>query len=265
MDMQAGHVSGLDSVDYWAYVSGLRRVNPGLKMATALFALLSCVWSGSAAVGLFTALACAAATVLAGRVPLGVYLRRLRLPLAFVLMSTLALAVDFATEPVGDYHWRIGPLCLCVFTASVQRAAALAAVALGALSAMCLLAFSTTVNEMTAVLERVHVPRLLIELMSMVYRFVFIMAGTWEQLQTAARSRLGYSGYGQALRTFGGLAGNLFIVSLLNANGYYDALQSRCYQGRLAFLEEEKPLRAAHVGAAAAFCAAIALVGVSLA
>lgn len=258
------HVAGIGSIDYWAYASGLRTVNPGLKMATAVFALIFCVATRSIPVCIFVILACAAVTVAIGKVPMRAYLRLLQIPLIFLLLSTLAIIVDFSSQPVGDYHWAVGSVYICFFIDSIWRAVCLMAVALGAVSAMYLLSLSTTISEMTSVLERLHIPGLLIEFMNMIYRFIFIMADTYRQLQTAAQSRMGYSSQTRALRTFGGMMGNLFIVSLLNANTYYDALQARCYHGHLAFLEEEKPLRTVHVGAAVAFCAAIILIWILL-
>lgn len=248
-----------DSIDLLAHGSGLHTVNAGLKMATAAFALLACALTRNACVCLFVSAASACLTVALGRVPLAAYLLRLRMPLVFILASALTIAVDISAMPVGDWHVALGSIHLCVFADSLRRALVLTATALGAVSAMLALALSTTIGEMTTALARLHVPNLLIELMSMVYRFIFIMTETWGQLRVAAQSRLGFRTRSRSLRTLGGLMGNLLLVSLLNADNYYNALLSRGYRGRLAFLETEKPLTALHVGSALALCVAITL------
>ena len=250
-------VTGLSSVDYWAYASRLRAVNPGLKMAVAGFALIFCVATGNLPACICIAVASAVVTVALGGVPLQVYLRMLRIPLAFLVISSIAIIFDFTSRPAGDYCLDVGAFYVCCSQTSLWQAAQLVIVALSAVSAMYGLSLSTPVSEMTSVLERLHVPALLIEFMNMIYRFIFIMSETYRQLQTAAQSRLGYSGVKRSVRTFGGTVGNLFIVSLLNANQYYDALQARCYQGHLAFLQQRRPVTTRQGTVCALFCVAV--------
>ena len=76
----------------------------------------------------------------------------------------------------------------------------------------------------------------------MIYRYIFIMLDTQRKMKNSAESRLGYCDFKTSCLSFGGIASNLFIVSLKKANAYYDAMESRCYDGDLLFLEEEKPL-----------------------
>ena len=61
-------------------------------------------------------------------------------------------------------------------------------------------------------------------------------------MKNSVQSRLGYIDFKTACYSFGSTAGNLLIVSLKKANSYYDAMESRCYNGEMLFLEEEKPI-----------------------
>ena len=63
------------------------------------------------------------------------------------------------------------------------------------------------------------------------------------EMQTAARARLGYCNLKQGFRTFAMVAGNLFLTALRKANTYYDAMVSRGYDGKLEFLTEEYPVK----------------------
>lgn len=101
--------------------------------------------------------------------------------------------------------------------------------ALGAVSAMYLLALTTPIHEITSTLSRLHVPGILIELMYLIYRFIFLLSDTAHQMHMAAQSRLGYWGWRQSMQTFGKSMANLLVTALRQAGNTYDAMVARCY------------------------------------
>ena len=106
-----------------------------------------------------------------------------------------------------------------------------------------MLAFSTPVNEIIVVMEKLHLPKIVCELMNLIYRYIFILLNAAHTMQTAAKARLGYESFIKSLRSFSQIAGNLFIISLKKANAYYDAMLSRGYDGEIKFLNEEYPVK----------------------
>ena len=76
-------------------------------------------------------------------------------------------------------------------------------------------------------------------------------------MAVAARSRLGYRSLKTSWYSFGSIFSNLLVVSMKRANAYYDAMESRCYDGDLKFLEEEKPLSPALAAGAVLYTAAL--------
>lgn len=234
--------SGVRSIDYFAYESGMNGWNPAFKVAFSIGTLLICISAGQLWVSLSVIFVMGYLAVCKGGLPLGRYLSLLKIPLAFLLLSGLAVACDLSTQPVGD--WNVS-LHFFYVTVTLQRlifALLLTLKALGAVSAMYLLALSTPANELTGVLRRAHLPSILVELMYLIYRFIFILLDTHARMQDAAQSRLGYCGFRTACRSFGMTAGNLLVVALKKSGAYYDAMQSRGYNGSLCFLDEDKPL-----------------------
>lgn len=110
---------------------------------------------------------------------------------------------------------------------------------------MYMMTLATPASEMIGVLKRIHVPKMIVELMYLIYRFIFVLSDTHSQMKQAAVSRLGTCDFRTSCRTFGSTAGNLLVASLKRADTYYDSLLSRCYDGDLCFLEEEKRIREA--------------------
>ena len=61
-------------------------------------------------------------------------------------------------------------------------------------------------------------------------------------MKDAAASRRGYSGFARSIRTTGSVYGNLLATSFRRSGACFDAMESRCYDGEIRFLEREKPV-----------------------
>lgn len=241
------------SIDFYAYASKLRGLNPGFKVFFAVATLLLCIIADSVWVSAAVILTMGWLTVVRGKLPLSSYIPLLTIPLAFMVMGSIAIAVGIAGQPVGNYYLNLHWFYLYVTKAGIIQALHLMLKALGAVSAMYMLVLSTPSGEIIAVLRRLHVPKLIIELMNMIYRFIFILMDAQCKMKNSARSRLGYCDFKTACRSFGSTAGNLLVIALKKANMYYDALVSRCYDGELLFLEEEKKVTAVQMAAACSY------------
>lgn len=130
---------------------------------------------------------------------------------------------------------------ICLYQENLVLAGRVFLKAMAGMSALYMMSLATPVSELVLVLQRLHLPRLLVELMNLIYRYIFILIDVSEQMQIAAKARLGYHSFRQSCKSFAQIAGNLFLVSLKKANAYYDALLSRGYDGKLEFLSEENP------------------------
>ncbi|MEA4965420.1 MAG: cobalt ECF transporter T component CbiQ [Oscillospiraceae bacterium] len=237
------HAGGqFSAIDVQAYRSGLRHLNPAYKITVSLLLLLQCVLLRNTAASLFVLLSSAAIVCAGGKTPIRTYLSVLTAPLIFILLGTVAIAVEIGREPVGEWCLRLGGLYFCVSRGGFLRAAQIFTTALGAVAALYLQTMTTPVNEITSTMARLHMPALLIELSYLIYRFIFVLSDAARQIHVSAQSRLGYCGLRRSLRTFGASMGTLLVSSLRLSGDYYDAMLARCYDGRLLFLEEKKPV-----------------------
>lgn len=252
------------SIDFYAYESRLRSWNAGLKMAVGMAALCLCIAADKLSVSVFVIFTMACITVMAGGLSPARYLKLLTIPLAFLFMGTVAIAIGISRRPCGDWYISVPWFSLYVTKAGLLQAVLLFARALGAVSAMYMMTLSTPASEMIGVLKRIHVPKMIVELMYLIYRFIFVLSDTHSQMKQAAVSRLGTCDFRTSCRTFGSTAGNLLVASLKKADTYYDSLLSRCYDGDLCFLEEEKRIRGSQAAAAAGYLLLILAVWIFL-
>ena len=255
----AHHTHGVRSIDHLAYTSGMGGWNPAFKTALALGTLVICLAADRPAVSAAVIFALAALQKAKGGLALHDYLGLLRVPLAFLLLGGLAVACDLSRVPAGDWSLSLHWFYVCAGADSVRFAAALVLKSLGAVSALYLLALTTTACEFVGVLRRLHLPGLLTELMYLIYRFVFVLLDTHGRMREAAGARLGWRDFRTSCRSFGGTTAGLLLVALRKSRAYYDAMAARGYDGGLAFLEEDKPLHAPQLVWMAAFWAALIL------
>ena len=87
----------------------------------------------------------------------------------------------------------------------------------------------------------------------MIYRYIFILLEVSTKMKNAADSRLGNCDFKTSCSTFGSIGANLLVISMRKANAYYDAMESRCYDGDFLFYEEEKTVEKTLIIKAIAF------------
>jgi cobalt/nickel transport system permease protein len=115
------------------------------------------------------------------------------------------------------------------------------------------MALSTPSSEIIGVIRKAHMPKLIVELMNIMYRYIFILIDVNINIRNSADSRLGFCDLKTSWSTFGKVASNMLIVSLKKANTYFNAMEARCYDGEFMVLEEYENVRAAQIAGAAVF------------
>ena len=253
------HNSGVFSIDYYAYISAIREWNPMFKVFFSLAVLIMCIAMNSIYVSLFILVTMGYLTVVRGRIPLHQYISTLTIPIVFVVVGSLTIALNFARTPIGEINIPLGFCYIYTSRADLFRMFNLMAKAMAAVSALFMMTLSTPSGEIISVLRKVHVPKLFVELMNMIYRYIFVITETYKKMHDSAESRLGYVDYRTSLKSFSGTASNLLVVSLKKANAYYDALVSRGYDGELRFLEREKKMDSEQITLGIVYIACVVL------
>ena len=255
------HGGSILSVDYYAYASHMRSWNATFKIIFSMLCLLLCLILNNIYVSIAVILIMGYMTVVIGGLELDHYISMLLIPIVFLLFGSAAIAVGFSWNSVGQYNLNVfGWFYIYCSQESLWKASGLIFKALGAVSALSMMTLTTPLSELIVVLRKAHIPKVIIELMNMIYRYIFIMLDTHSRMKNSAEARLGYVDFKTSCYSFGQVASNLLIVSLKRGTDYYNALESRCYNGDLQFLEEEKPIRKNQVAGAAVVVALLILI-----
>jgi cobalt/nickel transport system permease protein len=172
--------------------------------------------------------------IFAARIPPLFYGKLLLLPIFFLSAGVLTVATNANSRDmifgVLFFHNPIG-----VSASSLNEAAVLFMKALGAVSCLYFLILTVPVTEIIHILRKCKVPTLFIELMTIVYKFIFIIFETMNRIYVSQKSRLGYGNYITGYKSLGRLISSLFIISLKRYEDMYNALESRCFTGDFHF------------------------------
>lgn len=247
------HTGGVLMLDTLAARSGLRSVSPGLKTGFSVVVLMLCVGAENALIGAFVAASMMLGMGFLGKVPARQIFHLLRIPLLFLLVSCTVILLELSPQPLGIARLPLGNHWLCITRESLHRAVTLFFQAMGAVTCLYFLSTTTPMPQLIEVLRRCHLPELVIELMYLIYRYLFVLLDVQQQMTIAATARLGYTGLRRSISTAGHVSGALLATSFRRSSRCFDAMESRGYDGRLAFLSHTPPLRAAHLAVAAAY------------
>lgn len=228
------------SIDKLAYISKLRKVNPMEKFIFSILTMIVCIALSNILASIIIVLLMGFLTITKGGIPYKSYLKLTLVPIVFLIIGVLTIAVNVLAEgnnPV--FSFRIFNINLGCTKESLITSAKIFFQALGSVSCLYFLTLSTPVFEILAVLRRLKIPKLFVELMGLIYRFIFILLEVANMIFISQSCRLGYSSIKLSYNSLGKLITSLFITSYKRSQDIYTSMESRCYVDEINLLEED--------------------------
>lgn len=235
------------SIDTYAYSSKLQHINPSFKLLFCVSLIILGLVSDSIGVCVILILSMAWLIVIKGKLSLASYLSLLAIPLLFIILSGIGLLINISKEPHPEFCINVKFFYIYTDKESMYNTILVTFKAFASVSCLYMLSLTTPFYEIIDALRSFKLPKIICELMSVIYRFIFILLDLHNKMRLSAKSRLGFTGFKRALFTFGNILSSLLVVSLKKTNVYYDALEARGYTGEIKFLTHKKPLRLKHV------------------
>lgn len=171
-----------------------------------------------------------AAAVLVARVPVGYVLKRSLVIMPFVAMIAVFIPFFKEGEVAGSYNvwlWQV-----TVTRSGLQVLVNILAKSWLSILALIWLTSTTRLTDLLQGLERLRLPRVLIMIMSFMYRYLFILVDEVERLKQARDSRSFGGGRLWHLKTIGHMMGTLFIRSYERGERVYAAMVARGFDGQ---------------------------------
>lgn len=228
------------TLEYYSYNSKINSWNPHLKFWYSMVLIVLGIILSNIYISISIVFICGFITIFLGKIPLKKYIDFFKVPIIFLLISVAVININFSKNITDFYYFNIGDLYIYTTDENIKKSCILFWRALSGVSSMYMLALSTPLNEIIYVMKKARTPKIIIELMYLVYRFIFIMRDSYKSMRKSIESRLGFRDYRISLLSFGKIISNILIVSLRKSNSFYDAMESRCYKGEIRFFIKEK-------------------------
>jgi len=216
-------------------VSPLHRLDPRAKVLffLPLVVLINLTPIGWAAVFAGCASLLVVLTLVA-RVPLGYLAKRLLIVLPFVLVVILFL--PFMTPGTALWRLEFGRFVLVVTREGLLMAANVLAKALLCVFSLLLLVSTTRFDHLLRALGTLRVPRVILIILSFLYRYLFILIDEVLHMKRARDAR-SVNPRRVHLRAGAGIAGVLFVRTYERSERVYQAMTARGFDGEVRALQ----------------------------
>lgn len=224
-------------LDAYAYTNRLKPLPPQQKLIFALAALALALVTHPVTQGLVFLWLCLW-TVGYARIPAKIYGQVLAVILLFLLTSMPALLLGVVSadqmalvqeKSLGG--WRLGSWYLFVSHAGLAQAIAVSMRSLASTACLLFILFTIPFAELLRVLRQCRIPTVLLDLLLLMYRFIFLFLDVLTQLQLAQQARGGYRTRQRWMYSAGLLAGQLVVRSLQRYQQFSLGLAARGFNG----------------------------------
>jgi cobalt/nickel transport system permease protein len=259
------HVHFLDP--YQPHSSPIHTLDARVKFVLSLAFILTTALTPEAAWPVYILLfSLIIAVVILSELGVGFVLKRAVLALPFVLA---ALPVIFTLEGNPLFTVPLGPWTLTVYRTGLERFISIALKSWISVLAAIVLAASTPFPDLLMAMRAVRVPRLLVAIFGLMWRYLFVLADEVLRMLRARAARSGHSDQPDLkpggkvtwrARVAGGMAGSLFLRAFERSDRIYMAMLSRGYDGEV----RAAPMPPLGVGSWLALFTALALLALLL-
>ncbi len=122
---------------------------------------------------------------------------------------------------------------VALYGGALYRGAELGCRILGGMSVLLFFSLTTPLPELMRAAHFFRCPSVLVELALIMYRYLFLMFDEAARIKNAQKSRLGYAGFANTLRSVSTLGGMLILRSYDRAERSFAAMRCRGYRGVL--------------------------------
>ncbi len=230
-------------LDDIAQKSTFRHIHPGTKVLLGLGSLIICLVSPTPVVPLVSGVILSLVLLIPARVSPLVYGELLLAPAIFTVMSIVVLLFLLGG---GDVIWRFNPvpwINLTITTGSLRQSTLVLCRVFGCSISLFFIVLTTPMTDLFNGMKRIGIPIELIDLMMIIYRYLFIVYDQAVEIWQAQVMRLGYSRPRESIRSFSMLCGMLFISTWIAGEDLIHAMDCRCYDGIFPSLDIAEPVQ----------------------
>lgn len=228
------------SLDKIAYTSKILKNNPNEKVFFSVATMLTALFLNDIYISAVVLLLMYIFIVYIGGISSKIFLKLMLLPATFLVISIIAILIT-RVQPDKIYilkfivlKWELG-----IMYSSLKKVGQLFFKSLACISCLYFLILTTPVVDILYSLEKVKLPKILIEVIGLVYRYIFVFIEASQLIYISQDSRLGYSNMKRSFYSAGKLVSSLFLKALKQADESFISMEARCYNGEVNFIHSK--------------------------
>ena len=227
-------------IEQFVYSNKLRDNHPLERVVFALFTMAMALFFKDWKVHFLIILSMYFLLVFRAKIQSRVVLKLLLLPLSFLLIGVFTIAVQISSLDLPYlYSFTFLNYNFGITMSSLQIAFSTMTVSLSAVCCLYFMALTTPMVELLYVFQLFKLPDAIIELMSLIYRLIFVFIDTAFNIYYAQQARYGHSSFKKSITSFALLFANLWGKAFFKSKNLLQSLESRGFDGNLKVLSPE--------------------------
>jgi len=164
-------------------------------------------------------------------IPLKNYLKILSIPLGFLIISIITIVFSISSLDEFIFSFKVLNKYVGVNQASLNQGMSLFARSMAAVTSSFFLSLTTPLNQIIKLLKKIRLPNILIELIVLIYRFIFIFLEEAREIRMAQEMKFGYISRKNSYTSIALLIKALFLRVFLRYEDMIISLDCKLYDG----------------------------------
>ncbi|MDU3336631.1 cobalt ECF transporter T component CbiQ [Paraclostridium bifermentans] len=220
-------------IDNCAYLNNIKDVNPLIKLGITSIGVIASMLTQNAKIHILIMLFMTSIIIFIARVDVKLYIRCLKIPMFFLVLGIGLNLINISFEN-KDYIFNINILGLYIGTTefAVKSSVNILLRAMSCIISIYFLILTTPFNQLIIVLKKLHIPHTLIELMILIYRFIFIFIEESEEIYKSQQLKFGYTNLKTSYNSMSLLIKTLFFRMMRRYEDMSTSLDIKLYDGK---------------------------------
>lgn len=218
-------------IDKYAHTNKLKDFNPMAKFIFAIGTLNIAVLINNIYINILIFFVMVNLTIFVAKIPFNKYFKTFVIPFSFLVVSIITILISVSNTDIFIFSINIKNNYIGITSQSLKDTFYIIGRVLAAISSTFFFGLTTPLNNIIKVLKKIKVPYLLIELLVLIYRFIFIFLQEANEIYTIQEMKFGYIGFRNSCKSISLLIKHLFIRVLTKYEDMVIALDSKLFDG----------------------------------
>lgn len=220
-------------IDNCAYLNNIKDVNPLIKLGITFIGVIASMLNQNTNIHILIMLFMTALIIFIARVDMKLYIKCLKIPIIFLIIGIGLNLINISFEN-KDYIFNVNILGLYIGTTefAVKSSVNILLRAMSCIISIYFLILTTPFNQLIIVLKKLHIPHTLIELMILIYRFIFIFIEEAEEIYKSQQLKFGYTNLRTSYNSMSLLIKTLFFRMMRRYEDMSISLDIKLYDGK---------------------------------